>query len=69
MFLNDGKGKFRTSGKCAAATVRGTKWLIQDTCTTTTTRVLTGVIQVRDQVKKKNIIVRKGQSYTARAKR
>ena len=31
----DGKGKFRTKGRYSAATVRGTKWLVQDTCTTT----------------------------------
>ena len=30
----DGKGKFRTKGRYAAATVRGTRWLVQDTCTT-----------------------------------
>jgi hypothetical protein len=65
----DGKGKFRTSGKYAAATVRGTKWLIQDACKSTTTRVVTGVVQVRDQVKKKNVTLRKGKSYTARARK
>ena len=27
----DGKGKFRTKGRYAAATVRGTRWLTQDT--------------------------------------
>ena len=38
----DGKGKFRTKGRYAAATVRGTKWLVQDTCTTTIVRVTQG---------------------------
>ena len=28
----DGKGEFRTTGRYSAATVRGTKWLVQDTC-------------------------------------
>ena len=28
----DGKGAFRTSGKYSAATVRGTRWLVQDSC-------------------------------------
>ena len=37
-----GKGKFRTEGKYSAATVRGTVWLVQDTCTTTLTRVKVG---------------------------
>jgi FG-GAP-like repeat/FG-GAP repeat len=65
----DGKGKFRTKGKYSAATIRGTKWLVTDTCTSTTTRVTQGVVTVRDDVKKKNVIVRKGKRYTARAKK
>jgi hypothetical protein len=65
----DGKGKFRTKGSYSAATIRGTKWLVQDTCTTTLTRVAEGVVSVRDDVKKKTITVRKGKSYTARAKK
>ena len=63
----DGKGKFRTKGQYSAATVRGTRWLVQDTCTTTLTRVAQGVVSVRDAVKKKTFILRKGKSYTARA--
>jgi hypothetical protein len=65
----DGKGKFRTRGQYSAATIRGTKWLVQDTCTSTITRVAQGVVSVRDEVKKKTIVLRKGNSYTARAKR
>ena len=65
----DGKGKFRTKGRYAAATVRGTKWLVQDACTTTLVRVTQGSVSVRDQVRKRNVIVRKGKSYTARARR
>ena len=65
----DGKGKFRTKGRYAAATVRGTKWLVQDTCTTTVVRVTQGAVTVRDQVRKRNVVVRKGKSYTARARR
>ena len=34
----DGKGKFRTKGRYSAATVRGTKWLVQDSCATTRSR-------------------------------
>jgi hypothetical protein len=64
----DGKGKFRTRGSYSAATVRGTKWLVQDTCTTTLTRVTQGVVSVRDSVKRKTITVRKGKRYTARAR-
>ncbi len=65
----DGKGKFRTRGQYSAATIRGTKWLVQDTCTTTLTRVAQGVVSVSDFAKKKTVLVKKGKRYTARAKR
>lgn len=65
----DGKGSFRTVGRYSAATVRGTKWLVQDTCTTTTTRVEVGAVEVRDEVKRKKIVLRKGKSYVARARK
>ena len=65
----DGKGKFRTKGQYSAATIRGTKWLVTDTCTTTVTKVSVGAVNVRDNVKGKTVIVRKGKHYTARKKR
>jgi hypothetical protein len=65
----DGKGKFRTRGSYSAATVRGTKWLVQDTCTTTVTRVARGVVQVEDFAKRKKVLVKAPKRYTARAKR
>ena len=65
----DGKGKFRTKGKYSAATVRGTKWLVSDTCTSTRTTVRQGSVSVRDDVAKKTVVVRAGKSYTARARR
>ena len=65
----DGKGKFRTKGRYSAATVRGTKWLVQDTCRTTVTRVTQGSVSVRDTVRKRTVVVRKGGRYVARAKR
>ena len=65
----DGKGKFRTEGKYAAATVRGTKWLVEDTCAGTLVKVNVGVVDVRDNVRHKTIVVRKGKSYLARPKR
>ena len=36
----DGKGSFRTAGKYSSATVRGTKWLVKDSCAGTLTRVV-----------------------------
>jgi FG-GAP-like repeat len=65
----DGKGRFRTEGKYSAATVRGTRWLTQDRCTSTLTRVVRGRVAVRDLVKRKTVIVRAGKRYTARSKR
>jgi hypothetical protein len=65
----NGSGRFRTTGRYSAATIRGTKWLVQDTCTSTLTRVTQGVVTVRDRVKKRTIIVRRGKRYVARARR
>jgi hypothetical protein len=65
----DGKGKFRTRGQYSAATIRGTKWLVTDTCTTTTTKVTQGTVTVQDLIKNKTLVLRKGKSYTARSKR
>jgi hypothetical protein len=65
----DGKGRFRTQGSYSSATVRGTKWLTQDTCTSTLVKVVRGRVEVRDFVKRKTVIVRAGKRYTARAKR
>ena len=65
----DGQGKFRTEGSYSSATVRGTKWLVQDRCTSTLTRVVRGRVSVRDFVKKKTVLVRAGKKYIARAKR
>ncbi|MBE2314510.1 hypothetical protein DVA67_000870 [Solirubrobacter sp. CPCC 204708] len=65
----DGKGAFRTSGKYSAATVRGTRWLVQDSCRGTLTRVTQGSVLVRDKVRGRNVIVRAGRTYTARPRR
>jgi CSLREA domain-containing protein len=63
-----GKGSFRTKGSHAAATVVGTKWLTQDTCTTTLVKVVRGKVRVQDFVKHKTVLVRKGHKYVAHAK-
>ena len=65
----DGSGRFRTKGKHSAATVVGTKWLVEDRCTSTLTRVVRGRVKVRDFAKRKTVTVRAGKRYTARAKR
>ena len=67
--FGDGKGAFRTRGRYSAATVRGTRWLVQDSCAGTLTRVLRGRVAVRDAVKRKTVIVRAGKRYLARPRR
>jgi hypothetical protein len=64
----DGSGRFRTKGKHSAATVVGTKWLVEDTCTSTLTRVVRGRVSVRDVAKEKTVIVKAGKKYVARAR-
>jgi hypothetical protein len=44
----DGRGAFRTSGRYSAATVRGTRWLTEDRCDGTVTRVVRGEVEVDD---------------------
>ena len=61
-----GRGKFRTRGQYSAATVRGTTWLVEDSCHSTTTRVKRGVVKVRDFKRKQTIVLRAGDRYVAR---
>ncbi len=62
----DGTGQFRTRGRYAAATVRGTNWLTADRCDGTLTKVVRGVIQVSDLPQRKQVTVRAGKSYLAK---
>ena len=62
----EGSGSFRTRGQYSSATVRGTTWLVQDSCTKTLTRVKKGTVAVNDFVKHKTVLVRAPKSYTAR---
>jgi hypothetical protein len=64
----DGSGSFRTRGQYSSATVRGTRWLVQDSCGKTLTRVAKGVVQVQDFVKHKKLLLRAPKRYTARKK-
>ena len=58
-----GKGRFRTRGRFAAATVRGTVWRTVDRCDGTLIRVKRGVVIVRDVPRKRAVKVRAGQAY------
>jgi hypothetical protein len=64
----DGSGSFRTRGQYSAATVRGTRWLVQDSCAGTLTQVKKGVVNVRDNVTRKTIVLRAGKHYLAKPK-
>jgi hypothetical protein len=59
-------GSFRTRGRDSTATVRGTKWLVKDTCTSTLTVSQRGTVVVRDLVKHRTVTLRSGQRYLAR---
>jgi hypothetical protein len=61
------KGRFRTTGRFAAATVRGTDWGVRDRCDGTQTVVRSGVVVVLDFRLHKTVVVRAGQTYLAKA--
>ncbi|HEY3543878.1 MAG TPA: Ig-like domain-containing protein [Gaiellaceae bacterium] len=59
------KGNFRTRGRYASATVRGTIWLVQDRCDGTLTQVVEGVVDVLDATRHRTVAVNAGASYLA----
>jgi hypothetical protein len=65
----DNHGKFRSKGRYAAATTRGTAWSMADRCDGTLTSVSQGAVTVNDLVRHKNVIVRAGHSYLAKARK
>jgi hypothetical protein len=62
-------GKFRTSGRYSAATVRGTSWTMTARCDGTLTHVITDSVAVTDFIRHKTIILHAGQSYLAPSRR
>jgi hypothetical protein len=60
------KGRFRTTGRFAAATVRGTDWGVRDRCDGTLTVVRRGAVVVRDFRLHRTVVVRAGQTYLAK---
>jgi hypothetical protein len=60
------RGRFRTTGRYSAATVRGTQWTIADRCDGTLTHDITHSVIVNDFVRQKTIILHARQSYLAR---
>ncbi|HEX6712087.1 MAG TPA: hypothetical protein VF066_01835, partial [Thermoleophilaceae bacterium] len=63
----EGSGSFRTVGRYAAATVRGTTWLTDDRCDGTLIRVKAGAVTVRDLVKRRSFSLRAPREYLAKA--
>ena len=60
---HDHHGRFSTSGRYAAAVVRGTTWLTEDRCDGTRVAVTQGAVAVRDTRRHRTVIVRAGHSY------
>jgi Ca2+-binding RTX toxin-like protein len=59
-------GHFRTRGRFSSATVRGTRWSIEDRCDGTLTTVQRGTVVVHDFGRKRDVTLRSGQTYLAR---
>jgi hypothetical protein len=62
-------GKFATSGRYSAATVRGTVWTIIARCDGTLVRDIKDEVVVTDFVRHKTIVLHAGQSYLAPGRR
>jgi hypothetical protein len=60
-------GKFRTTGRYSAATIRGTVWTVADRCDGTLTHAIKDVVTVTDFVRHKTIQLHPGHSYLALA--
>jgi len=65
----DGKGRFRTKGRHASATVRGTTWLTEDRCDGTFVEVAEGSVTVEDFAPSRSELVSQGQSHLSRSER
>ncbi|MET0603159.1 MAG: hypothetical protein ABW167_14325 [Baekduia sp.] len=63
---SDDRGRFQTRGRGSVATVRGTRWLTQDTCAGTLTRVVAGAVAVRDLRSGRTTVVTRGHQHLAR---
>jgi hypothetical protein len=61
-----GKGHFRTRGRYASATVRGTYWEVEDFAKATVVRVRTGTVEVADNVKHRTVMVGAHHVYVAK---
>jgi hypothetical protein len=60
-------GSFETTGRYAAATVLGTRWLTKDTCSGTVVRVVSGEVRVTDLLTHRTLTLHAPHSYLAKA--
>ncbi|MBI5106220.1 MAG: hypothetical protein HZB46_14770 [Solirubrobacterales bacterium] len=58
-------GRFRTRGRSAVATVRGTSWLAEETCGGTPVTVTDGAVSVGNVCTGRSRVVRAGEQSTA----
>ena len=63
---HDHHGKFRTRGRNAVATVRGTTWYVGERCGGTFTKVTTGAVRVWDLHTHHSVVLHAGQSHLDR---
>ena len=63
------KGRFKVTARNSSATVRATVWRTEDRCDGTLTTVRRGRLLLRDKRRGRNIKVKAGQAYLARASR
>jgi hypothetical protein len=61
-----GHGKFKTTGRYASATVRGTIYTVADRCDGTLTHVIRDTVLVDDFARHTTILLHAGQSYLAK---
>ncbi|MEA2126906.1 MAG: virginiamycin lyase [Solirubrobacteraceae bacterium] len=61
----DSDGSFSTHGRDSVTTVRGTRWLTEDRCSGTLTKVTAGHVVVRDRASGKRYVVRSGARHFA----
>jgi hypothetical protein len=63
----NGKGRFRTRGRFASATISGTFWLTADRCDGTFVRVRVGRIRVNDIPRRRVVQIPAPRTYLARS--
>jgi hypothetical protein len=62
----DHHGRFRSHGRGAVATVRGTVWVMADRCDGTLTSVRQGAVSVRDLARGRTVLLHAHERYLAR---